>query len=220
MLEVISLSSSLNVHALKPLLLPLLSPERDIWIATQYDDQNRPNEWRNSWVKDQKKWFLVMSKMFCLRTQLQSLSLEYPQAGDCAPLSPERCKKALQPFTGALCWATLLNTSAFGGTTAVDGCFAVGSAYHISTCFDCWKIHTGFKRKWTWMNLVSIDEGDFNWFHGLTRHGVNTTTGAWQNKAWAPHAFSHISHLTWTWDCFCANGLSMLRSNENWEKKH
>ena len=59
----------------------------------------------------------------------------------------------------------------------------------------------GFKRKWTWMNLVSIDEGDFNWFHGLmVWHGVNTTTGAWENKAWAPHAFSHISHLTWTWD--------------------
>ena len=117
-----------------------------------------------------KYWFLVMSKMFCLRTQLQSLSLEYPQAGDCAPLSPERCKKALQPFTGGLCWATLLNTSdTFDTLTATvslwrDHCcrrllcrWQRLPFRHVSTA----SIHTGLQKK------VNLDELGLNWWGWL-----------------------------------------------------
>jgi hypothetical protein len=117
-----------------------------------------------------KYWFLVMSKMFCLRTQLQSLSLEYPQAGDCAPLSPEWCKKALQPFTGGLCWATLLNTSdTFDTLTATvslwrDHCcrrllcrWQRLPFRHVSTA----SIHTGLQKK------VNLDELGLNWWGWL-----------------------------------------------------
>lgn len=145
-------------------------------MTTKIDQMN--DETAGSQIK---YWFLVMSKMFCLRKQLQSLSLEYCQAGDCAPLSPERC---LQESTSALYRGFVLSDTVEyiwhlwhlnGDRQPLEGPLLSTvalplAAPTISTCFDCFNPHRASKESelgWTWSQLMRVTSIDFMVWHDM-----------------------------------------------------
>ena len=171
MLEVISLSSSLNVHALKPLLLPLLSPR-----ARHLDSDTIWRPKSTKWMTKQLGLRSNIDFSWCQKCFVSGSNYSHFPWNIARPVIVHlyhlngACKKALQPFTGGLCWATLLNTfDTFDTLTATvslwrDHCcrrllcrWQRLPFRHVSTA----SIHTGLQKK------VNLDELGLNWWGWL-----------------------------------------------------